>query len=359
MLVGLVLGVALLRLWFCAQLPVNTSDLLRSLHTALFTLRDGLGVAGVPLRDLDPELRFVGWSHIAYLYPPLVLPFFTAVAAVSPTLFAGKLALTAVEAVNAVLVGRITGSRWLGALYWASPLSIWWVSGEGQFEPLMAAFMLGAVALVRKRPALALAFLGLGVDVKLTAALLLPWCLVVVRRERPEALGRAMGAFAAAVLAPILVAEGWYGLIEGMLSIPATDRYNPYYWNVLDLTVFRWNPDWLVGVNAVATYGVLALMIVHARRRERGWVELGGAIAFVALVKVSALAQPWYMLLFPAFVMPVHDAPGERGLRWWLVALTPLLDVLSLSQLFVGPWGWLEIEMHRGLTAFTELGIGG
>lgn len=358
-MLGAVLAVAVLRLWFCAQLPVNTSDLLRSVHTALYTLRDGLGVAGVRLGDLDPALRGIGWARVPYSYPPLVLPFFTAVAAASPTLFAAKLALTMVEAANALLLRRITGSSWLAVLYWASPASIWWVSGEGQFEPLMAAFMFGAAATLRTRPVLALALLGLGVDVKLTAVLLLPWCLLVVRRERPELLGRAVGAFVVAVAAPILVAQMWYGAIEGMLSIPATIRYNPYYWNVLDGAVFRWNPAWLVTANAVTTYGVLGVMVWQARRRESGWAELGGAVAFVVFMKLSALAQPWYVLLIPAFVMPVQDRPGERGLRWWLVALTPLLDVYSFTQLVAGPWGWLEVEVHRGLSAFTRLGIGG
>ena len=358
-MLGAVLAVAVLRLWFCAQLPVNTSDLLRSVYTALYTLRDGLGVAGVRLGDLDPALRGIGWARAPYSYPPLVLPIFTAVAAISPTLFAAKLALTVVEAGNALLLRRITGSAGLAVLYWASPVSIWWVSGEGQFEPLMAVFMLGAVATLRTRPTLALALLGLGVEVKIAAGLLLPWCLLVVRRERPERLGRAVGAFAVAVTAPILVAQMWYGAIEGLLSIPSTIRYNPYYWNVLDGAVFRWNPGWLVAANAVATYGVLGVMLWHARRREDGWAQLGGAIAFVALMKVSALAQPWYVLLFPALVMPVRDPPGERGLRWWLIALTPLLDVYSLTELVAGPWGWLEVEVHRGLSAFTRLGIGG
>lgn len=352
-----VLVVALIRLWYCAQVPVNTADVLRSIYQALFMLRDGPGVAGVPLAALDQDLARVGWARLPYSYPPLVLPFFGLVAALSPTLFAAKLALTLLEGLNAVLLVRITSSRWLGVLYWASPASIWWVSGEGQFEPLMAVFMFAALVLVRKRPVLALALLACGVNVKVTAVLLLPWCLLLVERERRESLLHACLAFVVALAVPLLIAGLFYPVVDGLLGISGSLRYNPYYWNVTDRRFFGWNPGWLVAVNAIATGGVLALMAFRATRVERGWHHFGGAIGFVILVKVSTLAQFWYFLLFPAFVMPIDDRVGRWDVRWWLVALTPLLDVRSLVELFVGPFGWLETRTYNELTPFTKLSV--
>jgi len=356
-LVLAVLVITLVRLWYCAQVPVNTADLLRSMYQALFMLRDGLGVAGVPLAELDEGLARVGWARLPYSYPPLVLPSFGLVAAISPTLFAAKLALTVVEAVNAMLLTRITSSRWLGVLYWASPASLWWVSGEGQFEPLMAVFMFSAMALIRKQPALALALLACGVNVKVTAVLLLPWCLLVVERDRPDELLRACASFVVALAVPLLVAGLYYPVIDGLLGISGSLRYNPYYWDVTDRRFFGWNPTWLVAINAIATSGVIAVMAFRATRVKRGWHQFGGAIAFVILVKVSTLAQFWYFLLFPAFVMPIEDHVGRWDVRWWLVALTPLLDVRSLVEVFGGPFGWLEARTYEGLSSFTGLGV--
>lgn len=349
--------VAVVRLWFCMRTPVNTADVLRSIHTALYVLRDGPGVAGIPLVDLDAGLGGMGWARISYSYPPLALPFFVVVAAISPTLFAAKLALTLVEAANAVLLARITGSRVLGAIYWASPASIWWVSGEGQFEPWMAFFMFAAVAVVKRHPTAALTLLGLGVNVKLTAVLLLPWFLLTVWRNNRRAVPIAAAAFAAALAGPLLLASLWYPVAEGLLGIAGTLRYNPYYWNPFDAEVFLWNPDWLRSVNALTTYAVLAFMAYRAFSTENGWAQLGGAIAFVTVVKVASLAQFWYFLLFPAFVMPVEPREYHADVRFWLVLLAPLLDVRSLVELFAGPFGWTEVGTYQGLSAFTQFGI--
>lgn len=265
--------------------------------------------------------------------------------------------MTFVEAVNAFLVARITSSRWLGVLYWASPASIWWVSGEGQFEPLMAVFMFAAVALLRERPLVAMALLACGVNVKVTAILLLPWCLLVVERERRPLLLQAGASFAAALLIPLAVAGLFYPVVEGLLGISGSLRYNPYYWDLTDRRYFGWNPGWLVSINALTTYGVVTFMGWRATRSARGWHQFGGAIVFVLLVKISTLAQFWYFLLFPAFVMPVEDRIGGWDVRWWLVALTPLLDVRSLVELVSGPFGWVESRTYEGLSAFTSFGV--
>lgn len=367
-------AVAIVRLWMCARTPENTADLLRSIHVALYVLRDGPSVVGTPLLELDPGLQALSWAHTGYSYPPLVFPFFVLVAALSPTLFAAKVGLTLVEAANAVLVARVTGRQWMGAAYWALPGSIWWVSGEGQFEPLMALCMLGAVAMLRagpaavpanRRPLVAAALLGLGVNVKLTAGLLLPWLLwEVVRREGDAGRGRpaaalvaTLGAFAAAVVAPLFVAGLWYPVVEGMTGIPETVRYNPYYWNPLDPGIFRWNPGWLRVSNAAVSIGAIAFLAWLGATRRVAWPRLAGALAFLGLLKVSSLAQFWYLVLFPAFVMPTEGKLAGVDVRWWLLALTPLLDLRSLAELVVGPFGWSEAAVYEGINAFTPFGI--
>ena len=128
--------IAVLRGYFCWQDPVNSGDVVRHLLHSFHVLDEGLAAAGVPLQELDPDLAGSTWSAFPYNYPPVTLAFFVLIAALAPAVTAAKVALTVIEALNAWLLARVTGNRWLGLLYWASPVSIWWVSGEGQFEPL-------------------------------------------------------------------------------------------------------------------------------------------------------------------------------------------------------------------------------
>ena len=63
------------------------------------------------------------------------------------------------------------------------------------------------------------------------------------------------------------------------------------------------------------------------------------------------LAQFWYFLQLPAFLMPLR----ERRLRFWLIALTPALDVYSLAQMVAGPFGWTMGDYYQGFDAFRPL----
>jgi len=334
LLAGIVL-VTLVRGYFCGQDPVNSGDAVRHLLHSLHVLDGGLAAAGVPLQELDPDLAGSTWSAFPYNYPPVTLAFFVLVAALAPAITAVKVALTVIEALNAWLLARVTGNRWLGLLYWASPVSIWWVSGEGQFEPLQAAFMLGAILAVRKRPILAMALLGLGVQVKLTAVLLLPWLAVRIWKQHRDKAWIAAGAFAAS-FSPTLLAMLSYPVLDAITSTFGTLRYNPYFWNPWDPEIFRWNPGWLVGINAAATWAMLGALGWFGWKSEDRLAYLA-PVLFLLLLKTSSLGQFWYVLLFPAFVAPIPD----QAVRAWLVGVTPLMDVRSLIQLVSGPFGFV------------------
>lgn len=195
--------------------------------------------------------------------------------------------------------------------------------------------MLGAILAVRRRPVLAMALLGLGVQVKLTAVLLLPWLAVRIWRGHRERAWVAAGAFVAA-FAPMLLTELSYPVLESIASTFGTLRYNPYFWNPWDPEIFRWNPGWLIGANAVSTWAMLGVLGWFGWRSEDRWAYLA-PVLFLLLLKTSSLGQFWYVLLFPAFVAPIP----ERGVRAWLVAATPLMDVRSLIQLVWGPFGFV------------------
>jgi hypothetical protein len=148
---GAFVAVGLLRLYYCTLLPRSTGDLARHILYSLYVARDGLAALGKPLIELSPLLSGFAWSELPYNYPILARHFFSAVSAVSPTLFSAKLALTLVEAFNSALIYDTSKRTELALLYWASPASTWWVSGEGQFEPVQSLFVLLALYAVERK----------------------------------------------------------------------------------------------------------------------------------------------------------------------------------------------------------------
>ena len=341
--------VATLRLYYCTQLPVNSGDLPRHILHGLFALRDGLATAGTPLIDLDRRLLQVSWALLPYNYPPVTLLFFVITSAISPTLFFAKLSLTAIEGVNAWLIGRYTEQKWLGALYWASPASIWWVSHEGQFEPLQSLFLIGAIVALRRYRALGFLLLALAIQVKLLAILMLPWFLFQIRDEGKKLQITSIVALCIGFI-PTMIAATQYPVMAGLGRTVNSLRFNPYFWNFLDPAIFLWIPTWLVVINQVVSYSLLIVLILAARRPTRS-ITYFAPIAFVVLVKGSMLAQFWYFLQLPAFLLPLR----ERRLRFWLIALTPVLDVYSLAQMVAGPFGWTMGDYYQGFDAFRPL----
>ena len=138
--------------------------------------------------------------------------------------------------------------------------------------------------------------------------------------------------------------------MAGLAQTVESLRYNPYFWNFLDRAIFLWNPTWLVVINQVASFSLLMLLILRARATEEP-IAYFAPISFVTLVKGSMLGQFWYFLQLPAFLLPLR----EHRLRFWLIALTPLLDVYSLVQLIVGPFGWTMQDYYTAFDVYQPL----
>ncbi|HEY2733349.1 MAG TPA: glycosyltransferase 87 family protein, partial [Polyangiales bacterium] len=175
-------AVTLFRLYYCTLVPGTTGDLPRHIFYGLYVNRDGLSAAGKPLVALSHYLEPVSWSGLPYSYPIVALHFFQAIALVSPTMFFAKLALTTLDGASAVMIQKYSGQRWLSLLFWAAPMSLWWVSREGQFEPLQSFLLIAAIYALKEQAGLAFALLGLAIQTKLTAAVMLPWFLIELWR---------------------------------------------------------------------------------------------------------------------------------------------------------------------------------
>jgi hypothetical protein len=344
-------SVACLRLCYCFQLPVNTGDIPRHLFSGLYVAKMGLPAAGHALADLNPALRGVAWAGLPYNYPVVTLLFFTVIAKLWPTLFFVKLALTLIEAVNTALIWKFSNQRWLALLYWASPVSVWWVSHEGQFEPLQTLFACAGLVLLKDRKCLAGALLALAIQVKFTAIFFLPYFVLTVWQDNRKGLPAALAAFCLG-FAPTLIAAGYYPVLAQIFSTAKSQAYNPYYWNIFKHDAFGWNPGWLVLFDQCASYGMLLAIGALALRRK-GIKGYGAALCFIIFCKFSPLCQFWYFGLFVPFLLPIED----RRQRLWLAALAPLLDLYSPAEMFGGPFGFTMAHYYDGLSVFTRHAI--
>ena len=324
--------VAILRLYECGVLPTETGDIVRHILYGVAVNHHGIAAASEPLTHLSAEWANAAWARFPYNYPPITLAFFTFLAWICPTVFAAKVALTAIEAVNACLIAKLTRSRALGLVYWASPLSIWWVSHEGQFEPLQSFFMLLAILAAADFPLICGWAIAFAISVKVTGGALVPWLARTIRLQgvRPQALavfGLLLGFL------PAVVAQVTYGGISNVMRYSSLLAYNPYYWNPR-ADMFTGNFPVQIAADELASYGLLVVLAALAVR-SRNWLAYLAPIAFVVFCKVHTNVQFWYWLLLPAFLVPI---PNRRW-RFALIALCPLLDVHSTMELFFGPVG--------------------
>jgi hypothetical protein len=306
----------------------------------------GVGVAGLTEQ--------IPWSQAPYPYPALALLFFTAVASVWPSLFFAKLVLTALEAGSALMVGRLSGDRWLGLVYWANPMSIWWVSREGQFEALQSFLVILSLALLMRSPRLyktlaAAVLVILAVQVKITAILLLPLVAWTAWKRFGRRCWWLLPACIAGLL-PTAVATLSYPAVSNVLKFSTPLHYNPYFWNLLDSQIFSWNPTWLRLANGLTSWAFLAAILLLARRSRKP-MSYVAPVAFLALIKLHTHVQFWYLTVLPSLLLPIC----ERRARLLLYATLPLLDVRTFLQIVAGPIGYTNGRFFLELSVFEAL----
>lgn len=326
-------GTALIvRLMYCASLPVNTGDLMRHLLYGKLVLTHGLWIGGLPLAEVSHRFQRMPWSEQPYAYPAIALYFFTAVAAVHSSLFAGKLILTLIEALNAFLVFRITRDRVCAALYWVAPTSIWWVSKEGQFEPLQNAFALFAIFLLPRNVAAAWAMLALAIQVKLTAICLVPYFIWHTPRSMKH-ITTALAAIAVSAL-PTFILQLQFPHLQVVFLNSVPYRFNPFFWDWRSTEAFTWMWVWMRVLLQVASWLFLGLLIFWAVCRRMG-VECIPAIGYMLLLKFFPRTQFWYVTLLPSFLVLIKSTFHRRVAFVAYLAL----DVYAFAQMFLGGFG--------------------
>ncbi|MFL6075614.1 MAG: polyprenol phosphomannose-dependent alpha 1,6 mannosyltransferase MptB [Mycobacteriales bacterium] len=296
------------------------------------------GPADLPTRWLDS--MSVSWQHSHSPYGPLFLIAARAAVAVAGGHLWVAIALLRVlalvgVALLAVYVPRLAaacgvdpgGAFWLGVL---NPLVLGHLVSGAHADALMLGLMVaGAAYAAEGRPAVGVAIASLGVTVKAPAALALPFVTLLWAERRGSRYGTA-GAVAAAVavfgvvFVAVSVGTGLgFGWLGGVSEVGANEQWTSVSTGV-GMAVDRLGASGALHVTRPIGLVVAAVLVAwlwwRAARGDRQPrpVVLAMGWSFAALVLLSPVVHPWYLLWF----LTVLAAAGVAG--WARVALACL-----------------------------------
>lgn len=324
------------RLYLTTRPPINSTDLLRYLGFGREFWTYGLTIYDYTPRQFGDTPYSNIWADIQFIYPAIAMFFFAAISGIWPSLFFARLVLSLLELVNAGLVTRLTGDRWYGLLYFLNPVSLWWISHEGQYEPLVAFLTLLALLYLARRSPWSYGWLGLAIQAKYWPGVLLPYFLWQDRRPRSL-------VFLAVSFIPSLLFVLFSVYIFHIIgSDTMAQNCNPFLWNVMDDTKSCWTPMWHLLVYAGATYGILLVglagLVRDWHRPQQRWAYLG-LLLFVLYYKSINWAAAWYLVMFGVFGVPIES----RWVRWTILLLS-MAEPIAWAGLLGSPIGWINPE---------------
>jgi hypothetical protein len=285
------------------------------------------------LEALRDEAIFPNINRADYaptIYPPAAQMFFQAVARVSDSLLAMRIAFVLCEVLIVLVLLdllRRMGKPLVRVLAYAwHPLAVWEIAGSGHLDAAMVAAMMAGVwiALVPGRRLLAAAVLAVAALVKPPAAL----ALAVTWHAWDWRAPAVAIAVAVALYLPYLsVGTGVLGFLPGYLGEERIATAEGFWMVSLLKAQFgplRFATPVYVAL-ALAIIGALALRVaLHPDRApEAVLTRLGWAVfAFVFLLSPD---YPWYWLIMLPFVALFGFAPGWAA----TIASFVLYDVID------------------------------
>jgi hypothetical protein len=301
--------------------------------------------------DLSPLPSQFLWPNHHYTYPAVTLLFFAILSSVWSAVVFGKLVFTVLDAVNAWLMYKITGDRWISLLYWLNPIAIWYSSREGQFESFVVFWMALAILALHKKKLWAFAFLGLGIQTKLFPIFLLPYFLSNMSWKQPRRLACEC-AWGIASFAPSMLAQLRCDYLMHLFQPGYIPRFNPVSWMLVDPSLYPFFPFWVVVAHWLAGL-IFVLGCMYGVKKTGNLVELSAPLLFILSVKASRIGQFWYFMLTPAFCLTISD----QKVRRLLFVLSLLLGIRSLYSIFIGPIGYQNPPDAMLLMAKTMWGF--
>jgi hypothetical protein len=304
----LVLGAALLRLAFVAQVPTLSGDVYRYIWDGRVIgagfnpyLHVPADPALIALRDSEQYGLIDKRDYAVTIYPPVAEVIFALVTRISTRVSAMKLAMVLFEvaAVFALLrlVGHLGKSRGGLVAYLLHPAPIWEIAGNGHVDAAMLAFLYGAFAIGgANRPFVAAIPMTLGALARPTGALGLP----ALWRHYQVGLPLFVLAMAAALYLPFAAAgTGIIGFLPHYLEEQGLTSGQGVFWLALLSRGGLLTPGM---APAFAALTGLALLALALWTRRRGSADLASGLAGTALLLVAFLLAvtptfPWYFLV--------------------------------------------------------------
>jgi hypothetical protein len=324
------------RLYLATQPPINSTDLLRYVGFGKEFWTYGLEIYNYTPRDFGDAPYANLWPDLQFIYPAMSMLFFAVVAGIWPSLFFARLVLTLIELANGLLIARITGDRLYGLFYFLNPVSIWWISGEGQYEALVAFFTLLAMLHLTLRTVWSYGWLGLAIQAKYWPGVLLPYFLSQERRPRPLVI------FIIAFVPSLLFTLFSNYIFHIFGSQVMASNCNALVWNIADDSRTCGTPMWQLIIYAIATYGALLIVLIGValdRRSPERVLTYVGLLVFLIYYKSITWAASWYLPMLPVFAVPIRR-PWIR----WAVLLLSFADPIAWAGLFGAPIGWINPE---------------
>ena len=315
----------LVRLHYCTQAPVDSSDLYRHLGFTSHFWQDPAAFYWLIPWQFPHEFWSQFWPDVGYMYPPLALLFFASFASLGIGLFWVKLALTLFDLGSALLIGRAT-SWWAGLLVFSAPVAVWYTSHEGQYESMVTFLVVLAVLSARNgRWLWCGAVFMLALQTKQLALLIAPYLLYEIFLRRHLEPRRAMVGFLTGFLVAFLPFVPFYSWRHDLWLLPLQNQENllnpffwPLFWRKAAMAHFEEVSDLRIVWNELVTTIPLIILMVFVSRGSL-WRRVPQAlpsISFWIMIKSMAWVMNWYVILIPGLTLALW-----RHRRWLVVLL--------------------------------------
>jgi hypothetical protein len=290
-------------------------------------------LAGAPVYDRVPlAVRPPDLTNYPFLYPPLTLPLFGALASL-------PLALTATLWLGVSLAAVLAALRWIGLRWWWCVAFLAWPPVlQGLYVGNVAVPLFALFAAAAWRPAL----LAIPPIFKPYSGIAALWLL---RREhwRQLLVGAAVVVAMVLVTLPLTGLQLWSDWVEGLRVYQVSQRLLPD--SLYGFGLGRYVPAAVVAVVAI----VVTVLALRTRDRLEQLARLGVATVvaspslfshgwLVAVPGLVALRTPWFWLAFGLTAC----APGLA----WFVAVVVV----------VASWFWPAMRKTAGDDAWHPLG---
>jgi hypothetical protein len=316
LVVTIFLFILILRICFCTQAPIETTDLYRHLGFTAHFLDNPEAFYWLTPIEFPDEFWSDFWDEVGYIYPPFALLFFCFFGTLGIGLFWVKLVLTLCDLGTALLIGRTT-SWWAGLLVFSAPISVWYTSHEGQYEGLVTLLMVFSIFCIRRgRWILAGASFMLALQTKQLAILIAPYLFYEIFRhlrfnrvmlkslvQLPSARGFLLGF--GVTLLPFLPFYYWRPDLWLLPLQNQENLLNPYYWpffcSNVSIAHFDECSYFRVIWNIVVSFSPLVILALFLGRGNflRKLPQTLPTLGFWILMKSAAWVMNWYMLLLP------------------------------------------------------------